>query len=74
MKGVWKLTALKRAKRAHMMTDDTHTFCGRTLLHSRPADELGEWHPEDHLDICCPSCLEWYRAMKPKNISKKAEV
>jgi len=65
-RGKWVFPTLKRNKRAHLMSDETTTFCGRTLLHARPADQLGSWDPEEHPDSVCQSCLEWWRVMKPK--------
>ena len=66
-RGKWMLTALKRAKKAHLMCDDERTFCGRTLVHRKPADTLGEWVPEDHVELVCPICMAWWTAMKPKH-------
>jgi len=52
---------------AHLMCNEEKAFCGREITNFIPADEYGDWDPEDHQDVVCRSCLEWHRALKPKH-------
>lgn len=68
-RGRWYIGKYRKCKTnphtAHLMSDDETAFCGHHIKYATPAGVYGEWNPEDHLNIACPQCLQWWRDLKP---------
>lgn len=76
-RGTWQFPTKpprkNRRRIAHLMCGEEKTFCGTTLTHTKPANRLGEWDPEEHLDCVCSRCIEWWRNMKPSKCTARRE-
>jgi hypothetical protein len=53
----------KRGSRGkgHYMETENLAYCGRYIEPGRAMPD--GWDPEDHTEVMCSTCLEWYRIL-----------